>query len=144
MANGYGSSPWCFAFSDHNGTTDKADTGNFCIGFGYGSHHIDPKASTEMITTFQDNIKPAAGITAYLTHDWASDSLAKGTWSCWGANSMTKWLKELQRPEGRVHFASADWADGWRGFIDGAIERGATVGREIEVLLAEDNVIAKL
>ncbi|KXH42329.1 lysyl oxidase-like protein 2/3/4 [Colletotrichum nymphaeae SA-01] len=144
MANGYGTSPWCFAFSDHNGTTDQADSGNFCIGFGYGARHIDPKASTEMITTFQNNIRPEADVTAYLTHDWANDSLAKGTWSCWGPNSMSKWLKELQRPEGRVHFASADWADGWRGFIDGAIERGTTVGREVEGLLAGDNVIAKL
>ncbi|KXH33163.1 lysyl oxidase-like protein 2/3/4 [Colletotrichum simmondsii] len=144
MANGYGTSPWCFAFSDHNGTADQADSGNFCIGFGYGARHIDPKASTEMITTFQNNIRPEVEVTAYLTHDWANDSLAKGTWSCWGPNSMSKWLKELQRPEGRVHFASADWADGWRGFVDGAIERGTTVGREIEVLLAGDNVIAKL
>ncbi|KAK1506106.1 lysyl oxidase-like protein 2/3/4, partial [Colletotrichum tamarilloi] len=144
MANGYGTSPWCFAFSDHNGTTDQADSGNFCIGFGYGARHIDTKASTEMITTFRNNIRPEAEVTAYLTHDWANDGLAKGTWSCWGPNSMSKWLKELQRPEGRVHFASADWADGWRGFIDGAIERGTTVGREIEVLLAGDNAIAKL
>ncbi|KAF4776407.1 lysyl oxidase-like protein 2/3/4 [Colletotrichum scovillei] len=144
MANGYGTSPWCFAFSDHNGTTDQADSGNFCIGFGYGARHIDPKASTEMITTFQNNIRPEADVTAYLTHDWTNDSLAKGTWSCWGPSSMSKWLKELQRPEGRVHFASADWADGWRGFIDGAIERGTTVGREVEGLLAGDNVIAKL
>ncbi|KAK1463670.1 lysyl oxidase-like protein 2/3/4 [Colletotrichum cuscutae] len=144
MANGYGTSPWCFAFSDHNGTTDQADSGNFCIGFGYGARHIDTKASTEMITTFRNNIRPEAEVTAYLTHDWANDGLAKGTWSCWGPNSMSKWLKELQRPEGRVHFASVDWADGWRGFIDGAIERGTTVGREIEVLLAGDNAIAKL
>ncbi|KAK1639403.1 hypothetical protein BDP81DRAFT_512389 [Colletotrichum phormii] len=144
MANGYGTSPWCFAFSDHNGTTDKADPGNFCIGFGYGAHHIDPKASAEIITTFQNNIKPGAEVTAYLTHDWANDSLAKGTWSCWGPNSMTKWLKELQRPEGRIHFASADWAEGWRGFVDGAIERGTAMGREIETLLSEDNVAAKL
>ncbi|KXH55403.1 lysyl oxidase-like protein 2/3/4 [Colletotrichum salicis] len=97
MTNGYGTSPWCFAFSDHNGTTDKVDTGNFCIGFGYGAHHIDPKASTEMITTFQNNIKPGAEVTAYLTHDWANHSLAKGTWSCWGPNSNQTGRKDSFR-----------------------------------------------
>lgn len=37
---------------------------------------------------------------------------------------MSKYLAELQKTEGRVVFASADWANGWRGFVDGAIEQG--------------------
>jgi lysyl oxidase-like protein 2/3/4 len=73
-----------------------------------------------------------------------NDPLAKGTWSCWGPNSMTKWLKELQKPDGRIFFASADWADGWRGFIDGAIERGAVAGRKVEEMLGSDSPRMKL
>ena len=38
--------------------------------------------------------------------------------------AMTRY--ELQRDEGGVHFAGADIANGWRGFIDGAIETGVT------------------
>ena len=30
----------------------------------------------------------------------------------------------MQRPEGRVVFAGSDIANGWAGFIDGAIESG--------------------
>ena len=37
---------------------------------------------------------------------------------------MTRDQQELQKAHGRVMFASADWADGWRGFIDGALESG--------------------
>lgn len=136
MASGYGVSPWCFAFSDHNGTTG-GDKGTFCIGFGYGSHLTDPRASTEITTTFKQFIKPGAEVKAYLTHDWMNDPLAKGTWACWGPGGASKWLRELQKPDGRVFFASADWADGWRGFIDGAIERGSMAGREVERLLDE-------
>ena len=33
-------------------------------------------------------------------------------------------LRELQAPDGRVHFAGSDYATGWAGFIDGAIESG--------------------
>lgn len=44
---------------------------------------------------------------------------------------MNAYLEELQRPHGRVIFANADWADGWRGFVDGAIERGYRAAREI-------------
>ncbi len=35
-------------------------------------------------------------------------------------------------------FASADTADGWRGFIDGAVERGVRAGRDALALLARE------
>jgi len=54
------------------------------------------------------------------------------------------YLEELQRAHGRVLFASADWADGWRGFVDGAIERGQSTGREAVNLLDGDDGVAKL
>jgi monoamine oxidase len=34
----------------------------------------------------------------------------------------------MQRPEGRVVLAGSDLADGWSGFIDGAIESGLRAG----------------
>lgn len=75
---------------------------------------------------------------AYLTYDWMNDPLAKGVWSCWNSNTMTKYLAELQKSHGLVLFASADWADGWRGFIDGAIERGRTAAIEVVKVLGKD------
>ncbi|KAK7217706.1 hypothetical protein V2G26_005709 [Clonostachys chloroleuca] len=141
-ANGYGDSPWCFSFSDHNGTKKK--DGTYCIGFGYGGYLKDPRASKEIISSFRKYLKPDAQVKAYLTHDWMNDPLAKGVWSCWGPGGMTKWLRELQQPHGRVLFASADWADGWRGFVDGAIERGGRSAIEVEDLLRSDNPRASL
>lgn len=37
---------------------------------------------------------------------------------------MSKYQDELQSRHGNVFFASADWAHGWRAFIDGALEQG--------------------
>jgi monoamine oxidase len=34
----------------------------------------------------------------------------------------------MRRPEGRLLLAGSDIANGWAGFIDGAIESGLTVG----------------
>ncbi|KAG5655100.1 hypothetical protein KAF25_000223, partial [Fusarium avenaceum] len=136
MASGYGVSPWCFSFSDHNGASTK--DGTYCIGFGYNGHLKDPRASSDIISSFKAHLKPDADVEAYLTHDWMNDPLAKGTWSCWGPSSMSKWLSELQKPHGRVLFASADWANGWRGFIDGAIERGVTAGMAVERRLSQE------
>lgn len=36
---------------------------------------------------------------------------------------MTKYQEELQKRDGNVFFASADWAHGWRAFIDGGLEQ---------------------
>ena len=38
--------------------------------------------------------------------------------------------REMRRPEGRVVLAGSDLANGWAGFMDGAIESGLTSSRE--------------
>lgn len=90
-----------------------------------------------MIDQFRKDIQPDADVEAYATHDWVNDPYAKGTWACWGPNSASKYLEELQRPHGRVVFASADWSDGWRGFVDGAIERGQQAVQDVIVSLRD-------
>ena len=49
---------------------------------------------------------------------------------------LTSSLAELQRPEGNIFFAGADIANGWRGFIDGAIESGARTATQIDEYLS--------
>lgn len=130
FATCYKSSPYVFAFSDHNGTKSHGPDGTWCIGFGYNGHLEDKRDSKAIIEQFKNNIRPDAEIKLYATHDWINDPYAKGVWSCWGPGSMTKYWQELQKPHGRVIFASADWADGWRGFVDGAIEMGHKAARD--------------
>jgi monoamine oxidase len=48
----------------------------------------------------------------------------------------SKYLRDLQKESGRIVFAGADWANGWRGFIDGAIEQGLAAGARIKAMLA--------
>jgi hypothetical protein len=48
---------------------------------------------------------------------------------------LTQALAELQRPEGRVALAGSDYANGWAGFIDGAIESGLRAARDVHALL---------
>lgn len=56
-----------------------------------------------------------------------------------------KYMNALRRREGNVFFASGDWALGWRGFIDGAIEEGTRVAYEIKnELAASPTVKAKV
>jgi monoamine oxidase len=51
---------------------------------------------------------------------------------------MTRSLADLQRPEGEVFFAGGDIANGWGGYLDGAIESGIRAGRDALALLARE------
>ena len=54
---------------------------------------------------------------------------------CSGPGQLTGSLTELQRPEGRLLLAGSDYANGWAGFIDGAIESGMGAARAVERIL---------
>lgn len=85
--------------------------------------------------SFREIIRNNAEVQAYLTHDWMTDLFANGTWCCWGPNQFSRYAQELHCPRGRVFFASADRADGWRGFVDGAIESDQKAAKDAERLL---------
>ncbi|EXJ63123.1 lysyl oxidase-like protein 2/3/4 [Cladophialophora yegresii CBS 114405] len=126
------SSSFCFAFSDHNGTSPTSGPrGTYCIGFGFNGCLRDPRDSRHVVEEFNRDVRPSAVVEGYLTHDWMNDPLAKGVWSCWGSHCTTKYLQELQKAHGNVFFASADWALGWRGFVDGALESGSQTAQAV-------------
>ncbi|KAL4875679.1 amine oxidase [Aspergillus karnatakaensis] len=138
--SGFGDSEYVFAFSDHNGNQPSGPSGTWCIGFGYNGKLADRKDSQHVIGQFKKNVNPNVTVEAYATHDWENDPYAKGVWACWGPNSASRYLEELQQRHGRIVFANADWADGWRGFVDGAIEQGQVAVREVVKLLKGDSV----
>ncbi len=79
---------------------------------------------------------PAAVVAESYTYDWNLDPYSLGTWCMYRPGQMTKYLKELQRPTGRVFFAGSDIANGWRGFIDGAVETGLRTATDVHRFLA--------
>jgi monoamine oxidase len=44
---------------------------------------------------------------------------------------LTESLASFQQPQGALLFAGSDYANGWGGFIDGAIESGLEAARSI-------------
>jgi monoamine oxidase len=78
---------------------------------------------------------PEAEVEWAAGYDWNADPYSRGTWCVFRPGQLTHYLRELQRPEGRVFYASGDNASGWRGFIDGAIESGLRAGREVAAAL---------
>jgi monoamine oxidase len=112
------------------------DNATYGIAFGYSEAVRDLEDHDEIVSSIQDNVFPSSGvgersIDAYVAHDWVADRFARGTWVSHGPGFRSKYLEELRAPHGCIHFASADWADGWGGFVDGAIEQGARVARRV-------------
>jgi len=48
----------------------------------------------------------------------------------------------MRAAHGNLFFASADWAVGWRSFIDGAIEEGTRAAFDVVQQLKNNNVEA--
>jgi monoamine oxidase len=79
-------------------------------------------------------LPPTSRVVEVTGHDWCADEFARGTWSVFRPGQLTGALGALQAPHGRVVFAGADLANGWNGFLDGAIESGLTAARTVSHL----------
>jgi monoamine oxidase len=126
-----GSADWPITFLQveyhHDGDT-------LVVGFGPDATAID----LTDIAAVQEQVRrlvPEAEVLDVASHDWVADPLAQETWPMQRAGALTASLAELQRPEGRLLLAGSDYADGWAGFIDGAIESGLRAARETHRLL---------
>ncbi|MEO8290898.1 MAG: FAD-dependent oxidoreductase, partial [Gaiellaceae bacterium] len=98
------------------------------IGFGYDAEICD---ATDLVAVQRqlDEIIPGYEALAATAHDWLGDEFSRGTWAIHRPGWYTSYHAEMQRPEGSVLIAGSDFADGWAGFIDGAIESGLRASR---------------
>ena len=75
-----------------------------------------------------DRILPGYEVVDASAHDWLADEFSRGTWAIHRPGWYEHHHAEMRRPEGRVLLAGSDLANGWAGFIDGAIESGLRSG----------------
>lgn len=111
--------------------TEKfGDDRSMLVAFGSSAGLIDIHSPAEVQKALRKFL-PSVEVEETLGYDWTLDPYSQGTWCIYRPNMLTKYLHELQKPEGNVHFACSDWANGWRGFIDGAIESGLRTGQAV-------------
>ena len=92
--------------------------------------------TTESIQAGLRLFAPDIEVIDFTFHNWVDDSYALGSWCSYRPGQTSKYLQQAQMSEGRLYFAGADIANGWRGFIDGAIESGLRVANEIKQILS--------
>ncbi|MFN8544070.1 MAG: FAD-dependent oxidoreductase [Candidatus Binatia bacterium] len=116
-------------------TGEAGKDGGVLIAFGTSATRIDAH-SVPAVQAVVQKLLPGLEVTETIAYDWHLDPYSLGTWCILRPGQMTKYLAKLREPEGAVHFAGGDIALGWRGFIDGAIESGTRVAREVVARLA--------
>ena len=112
----------------------KVDGDTLFVSFGSDAAALDPE-DTEAVANAAGELLAGHEILETHAHNWTGDEFTRGTWCMYRPNQLTRYLGELQRPEGRVFLATSDVADGWNGFIDGAIESGIVNARKVASLL---------
>ncbi|MGW8379813.1 NAD(P)/FAD-dependent oxidoreductase [Streptomyces sp. ODS28] len=111
--------------TEYAGTRDAV-----LVSFGADHTRIGPHdtaAVREALRVWRDDLE----VLEVTGHDWMADPYAGETWMMHRPGQLTSYLRGMQRSEGVLHFASSDNADLWGGFVDGAIERGLRVSRDI-------------
>ena len=98
------------------------------IGFGLDAAAIDA-SDLRAVQAAMDTILPGYEVLDATAHDWLSDPYARGTWAIHRPGWYTTYHAEMKRPEGRIVLSGSDIADGWSGFMDGAIESGLRAGK---------------
>jgi monoamine oxidase len=68
----------------------------------------------------------------YLERDWNAEEFTRG---CYGAHFApgvwTSYGAALRQPVGRVHWAGAEYATRWNGYMEGAVRSGEEVARRL-------------
>ena len=112
------------------------DEDSIIVGFGSDASQLDPndaKAVEEALRHWRPDLE----VIESTGHDWAGDDLAQETWPMLKPNQFTEYIEEMKRPEKGVFLAGTTYADGWGGFIDGAIENAITTSRKAHRYLGE-------
>jgi monoamine oxidase len=97
------------------------------IGFGFDAERCDPADLAGMQASLDETL-PGYEVLDATAHDWLADEFSRGTWAIHRPGWYTHHHAAMRRPEGRDILAGSDLANGWSGFIDGAIESGLRAG----------------
>ncbi len=100
------------------------------VAFGPDNTAISPD-DCEGIQTALRHWLPEAEVVAVTGHDWTADALSQETWANLRPGQLTSAIPELQKSEANIYFSGSDYASGWLGYIDGAVESALSTSQAI-------------
>ncbi|WP_042349426.1 flavin monoamine oxidase family protein [Bacillus massiliigorillae] len=118
--------------SAHLETTVEGDS--IVVGFGPDAERLDPNdryAVEKALRLWLSDIE----VVESTGHNWTADEFSLESWTMLKPNQLSSYSEEMKRPENGVFLAGTAYANGWGGFIDGAIESGITTSRKVHKYL---------
>jgi pseudooxynicotine oxidase len=97
------------------------------IGFGPDAERCDA-GNLPAVQAQLDSLLPGYELLDATAHDWLADEFSQGTWAIHRPGWYEHHHAAMRRAEPGLIFAGSDLANGWAGFIDGAIESGLRAG----------------
>jgi len=114
-------------------TEKQRDDGTLLVCFGPpGKLDITDEAAVQKALR---TLLPKVDVLGVTGYQWDVDPYSRGTWCWYRPGQLTGGLAGLRRREGGVFMAGADQAEGWRGFVDGALESGISAARDVRAYL---------
>ena len=128
-----GGADWPLNFFQAEYTLD-GDT--IAVAFGPDAAKIDVEDPAAVQAQLA-RLVPGAEVVAVASHNWVDDPLSGETWPMHRTGFLSTHLPAMQAAHGLVLFAGSDIANGWCGFIDGAIESGMQAALDAVCRLAQ-------
>ncbi|KAF4963193.1 hypothetical protein FSARC_8771 [Fusarium sarcochroum] len=129
----------CSAFGD--GLTPRGNT--HVVSFGSNKRFSTPEKDARSYIADCKKLHDM-DVEKTIWHNWSTDPFSQGSWCMFPPGFNFDDLAALRNLEGNILFANSDWALGWRGFIDGAIERGGLAAKKILDDICPSNVVPKI
>lgn len=108
-----------FAFAERGGE----DGSTYVVAFGLRQDGNYP-SDTAWVRQQAARLFPNARVLSHDWHDWVDDPCARGTWVAALAGHEAGLDAENWQPEGRIAFASSDYARQQAGWFEGAVLSG--------------------
>jgi len=101
----------------------SADGATLIVGFALEDGTLDPTDRASIAASLA-RFFPEAELIAWDWHDWLGDPYARGTWVALPADATWIGDPEVWGKEGRIAFATSDFAEVSAGWFEGAIRSG--------------------
>ncbi|GHH99331.1 flavin monoamine oxidase family protein [Neobacillus kokaensis] len=112
------------------------DGDSIIVGFGPSAAMLSPVDRDGVENALRRWI-PDIQVIESTGHDWINDPFSRETWPMLKPNQLTTYHQEWNTSEHAVFLAGTTYANGWAGFIDGAIENGISVSRKVHKFLSD-------
>jgi monoamine oxidase len=117
------------------------------VGFFIDHPEREDRFGTDFagVERFVQTLYPGAELIAYDIHSFVEDEWSgNGDWIGYKPGRISKSHSELSKPEGRLHFATADIAHTFLAWMEGAVEMGKKAAVDAQRLMTREAIEVKV